>query len=303
MTKHNWEDEKELADPDDSVFRLSASSVKAHKDCPYKFKLDKIHGLDETKVGKGYLELGTAVHTSIENILGMDRWRQSPRPQNQLRQSLISEFRDQNPSVEDDLWERGINCLETCSKYVAQMRTDIVVDKLEPEFTFTLGRPDIRAKFKGYIDLITKDGEIWDWKTGKVREEGEAIQGAVYMRGYQELYGEPPEKIRFIYLNEGKERGLEPNDENWQYMIKHAKQLVEDIEHDTYVADPEPSKCYWCEYEGFCEAAPNGAGGQDYETFKRRGTGFQHIEINRFILQYLLILIGESDNGCRSHSV
>jgi len=274
MSEHDWEDEEELVDPEDSVFRLSASSVKTHAGCPYKFKLGKLDGLRETKQGKGYLELGSAVHESIENVLGRDRWNTPPRPQNQLRQDLVAEFREWNPDVEDELWDRGMDCLETCSKYVGEMRSEVEVKDLEPEFNFTLGRPDISAKFKGFIDLVTEGGEIWDWKTGSVREQGEIIQGAVYMRGYQELYGEAPEKIRFVYLKEGKERALEPNDENWQEMISHAKKLVRDIRREQFDPEPESSKCYWCDYEGFCHASPNGAGGVDYQAYRNRGVQF-----------------------------
>jgi RecB family exonuclease len=270
MSEYNWHDEQELVDPEDSVFRLSASSVKAHSQCPYQFYLDKVVGLDETKVGKDYLSLGLAVHESIEEVLGQERWNSPPRPTNQLRQELISEFRDWNPDVEDDLWDRGINCLETAAKYLGELQSDTVVRDLEPEFNFSLGRPDISAKFKGFIDVTTEQGEIWDWKTGSVREKGEVIQGAVYMRGYQELYGEPPEKIRFVYLKEGKERALEPNDENWQAMLDHAKKCVQSIRQEHFEPDPDDSKCYWCGMEGHCYASPNGAGGIDYQTFRDR---------------------------------
>jgi len=187
---------------------------------------------------------------------------------------LVKEFREWNPQVEDELWDRGINCLETCSKYVAEMRPECAIRALEPKFEFTLGRPDIKAKFLGYIDCITENGEIWDWKTGSVREEAEIVQGSVYMKGYQKLYGEPPEKIRFVYLKEGKVRGLEPNDENWNEMIRHAKSLCQDIQRDQFDPDPEESKCYWCDYQGYCSASANGAGGIDYTGYKRRRAKF-----------------------------
>ena len=274
MSKYKWEDEIELEDESESVFRLSASSVKTHNYCPYQFYLKKIVGLDETQIDAGHLELGSAVHNSIENVLNRTRWQAPPRPSNQLRQDMLSEFREINPDVDGDLWDKGIDGLETAAKYVSELREDVEVRALEKEFDFTLGRPDISAKFKGYIDFISESGEIWDWKTGKVREEGEIIQGAVYMRGYQELYDEPPEKINFVYLKEGKERTLKPSDENWQKMITHAKQLVQDIRRDEFTAEPDESKCYWCGVSGFCEAYANGAGGVDYEVFRDRGRVF-----------------------------
>lgn len=271
--KYAWQDEEELVDPEDSVFRLSASSVKTHHMCPYQFYLSKIERRPGTKSGKGYAELGSAVHESIETVLGEDRWREPPRPQNQLRQEVISEFRKRNPNVEDDLWDRGMNCLETFAKYMSQLRDDLSVANLEEEFNFSLGRSDVQAKFKGYIDLTTED-EVIDWKTGSVRETGETIQGAVYMRGFQELYGRRPEKVTFVYLKEGKERSLEPDDENWNEMIRHAKRCVEDIRRDSFEAKPEGGKCYFCDVEGFCDASPVGAGGVDYYNYRDRRLEF-----------------------------
>jgi len=274
MEKQKWEDEQELVDPEDSVFRLSASSVKSHKRCPYAFYLSKVQRLPGAKTSAGHLELGSAVHESIEEVFGQDRWREAPRPQNQLRQELISEYRQWNPDVDDEMWEKGLDCLETCAKYMNAYQDDAVVKDIEPEFNFTLGRADISAKFKGFIDLITEDGQIIDWKTGSVREEGEVIQGAVYMRGYQELYGEAPEEIKFVYLDEGKERKLSPSDENWDEMIKHAKRCVQDIRREQFDPEPDETKCYWCDYEGFCDASAVGFGGMNYDRAKQRRAKF-----------------------------
>jgi len=274
MSTEKWQDEQELIDPKDSVFRLSASSVKTHKRCPYQFYLSKVLRLPGTKPSAGHLELGSAVHESIENVLGRERWSEPPRPQNQLRQELISEFRDWNPDVDEDMWDKGIECLETCSEYLVAYQPDMVVRDLEPEFNFGLGRADISANFKGFIDLVSEDGQILDWKTGSVREEAEIIQGSVYMRGYQELYGEPPESIKFVYLDEGKERKLEPSDENWDEMIRHAKKCVQDVRREQFDPDPDDSKCYWCDHEMYCYASPVGAGNVRWRNFKRRRAKF-----------------------------
>lgn len=270
MTEYDWHDEEELVDPEDSVFRLSASSVKTHANCPYRFYLAKVLGLDGTKASKGYLELGSAVHESIEEVLTKDRWRSPPRPQNQLRQELMSEFNEWDPQVDDDLWDRGVSCLETAAKYLSTLRDDLTVNEVEPEFDFSLGRADVSAKFKGYIDVTSDEPrEVIDWKTGSIREKGEVIQGAVYMRGYQELYGEPPDKIRFVYLKEGKERALEPDDENWETFIGHAQQCVQDIRREQFEAKPG-SQCYFCDQEGFCHASPVGCGDIDYMNYRAR---------------------------------
>lgn len=274
----DWENESELADDDDQVFRLSASSVKTHKGCPKRFELSYIEDLPRTKKGKGYGEVGTAVHESIEHVLNHSP--SPPRYQNQTRQALVSKFQELDPDVEDDLWDRGMTCIETAAKYLTNeaFAADWTFDDLEQKFFFTLGRPDVQAGFKGYIDALAfpteecdpENGIIVDWKTGSVREEGEVVQGAVYMRGYQELYGCAPDKILFVYLKESKERVIEPTDETWQEMINHARDAIQDVKRGEFEADPEPSKCFWCDHEMFCDAAQVGAGGVDWATFKRR---------------------------------
>lgn len=273
-----WEDEVELSDGDDQVFRLSASSVKTHKGCPERFRLSYLENKPSTKTGKGYGTVGSAVHKSIEHIINKNST--PPRYHNQTRQALVSKFQGIDPDVEDDLWDRGMNAIETAAKYLTHdtFAGDWVFKDVEREFFFTLGRPDVQAGFKGYIDAIAlpgedadmSDGIIVDWKTGSVREEGEVIQGAVYMRGYQEIYGCPPDKILFVYLKEGKERTIDPSDETWQKLINHAGDVIQDIRRGEFEADPDESKCFWCDQEMFCSASPVGAGGIDWLKFRNR---------------------------------
>lgn len=273
-----WLEEPELASKAEQVFRLSASSVKTHKGCPRQFELSYIEELPETKVYKGYGEVGSAVHQSIEHVLKRDP--SPPRYQNQTRQALVSKFQEIDPDVTDDIWDRGMNCIDTAAKYLSKdtFAGSWSFQGLEEEFFFTLGRPDVQAGFKGYIDALAVPGEeagdeqgiIVDWKTGSVKEEGEVIQGAVYMKGYQELYGVPPDDIIFVYLKEGKERHISPTDETWDTMVEHARNVIEDIKRDEYEAKPDESKCYWCGQSMWCSAAKTGAGGLDYRNFKNR---------------------------------
>ena len=53
-----------LFNPDD--LSLSASSVKNYKDCPLKFKFDKILSIPTKR--KTYFDLGTAVHAVAEHL-------------------------------------------------------------------------------------------------------------------------------------------------------------------------------------------------------------------------------------------
>lgn len=274
--EYDWETEASLVDIDDSRARLSASSIKTHQSCPKRFELSRILKLPPATVDdKGYRQLGSAVHGAIEHILEDERWKEPPRHANQIRTELIAHFQETDPDVDKDLWDRGMNCLETASKWLTSpdFGGDMVFRDIEAEFEFSLGRADIQASFKGYIDATT-EGTVIDWKTGNVREDDEVLQGAVYMRGYQELYGEPPDEILFVYLKEGKERSLEPSDENWSELTTAAAQVIQDIQREQF--DPNPgSNCYWCDHSPWCEFDPAGSGAAlSYTNLKRRTIKF-----------------------------
>lgn len=265
-----WEDEQELVDLDDATVRLSASGIKAHKWCPEQFRLKYAERLPETKLGRGYGELGNAVHDSIEVALRAES--EPPRYENQLREAMLSEYRSIEPDVDEELWDRGVQSLETAAIYLSETEEfagDVTFEGFEEEFEFSLGRVDIQARFTGRIDA-TSGATIYDWKTGSIREDDEVIQGAIYMRGYQELYDRPPESIRFVYLKEGEERVLEPSDENWQAMLEYAREVVQDVQAESFEPQPDGTACYFCSMEGWCSASPVGAGGIEWEQWKRR---------------------------------
>lgn len=264
-----WSQEQELVDVDESRIRLSASSVKTHKRCPEQFRMSYVEELEPTKAGSGYGEMGSAVHEAIENVLEDEKT--PPRYENQLRQELMTEFRQIDPDIDDKKWENAVSCLDTAATYLSDgdFEGSMEVKDLEKRFEFGLGRPDIKSQFSGIIDL-TDEHKIIDWKTGKVREEAEIIQGSVYMKGFEELYGKMPDKIVFVYLKDGKERVRKPSDENWDKMIEYARQVVQDVQEDSFEANPSPGNCFFCGHEGYCSESKVGAGGISWWQWRKR---------------------------------
>lgn len=236
---------------------VSASQIKRHAKCPEQYRLRYIEDLEATKQKKGYGELGGLVHESIENVLNENP---SERNRSRLTGMLKQEFYSLEDSGEYDteiIDEKqrsdGLDCLEVAARFISKQSFDIRA--IEKFFKFRID--SFGEDALGYIDLVTQN-EIWDWKTGRIRDDtdrDEVIQGAVYMGGYFNEYGEMPEAIRFVYLKEEKVRTVNPDEDNWDRMLEYARELVNAGRRDYYPPDPEESKCYFCGFENYCSAS------------------------------------------------
>jgi CRISPR/Cas system-associated exonuclease Cas4 (RecB family) len=256
VESREWHDEERI-EPDESQYPLSASGIKKFKRCPEEFRLRYVEGLDGTKPSGGYADLGSAVHESIESVLQENNIASLSETPNQLKELMIGEYRAIDPDIDDEKYDTGLSCLEVAARYTAAQGLDHFRG-IEQDFTFALGRDDIDHSFRGTMDVATPS-EVWDWKTGKnVYEESEIIQGMVYAMGYLEEFGEPPEKIRFVYLRKEIERVIDPTDDNWDAMIAHARRAIQAKRTGQFEPDPDGSKCYWCSYQGYCDASKGG---------------------------------------------
>lgn len=244
--------------------KISASQIKRYSTCPRSYWYRYISEKEPTKIDKGYLSLGSRVHEAIEGALNTaqdfdDRLILQARIQN--RYKGLSEY-----ELSDDLYEQGMDCCETATKFLCKRNPDI--RDIEKRVEFDIDETGVSTGVSGYIDLTTET-ELWDWKTGSIRddtEHDEKIQGSVYMAAYYVAYGEKPEKIRFVYLKEDSVRSLDPSDENWEYMVENARELLKGRKNDEYPTEPG-GFCYLCGYEAWCDASPVGMGGVPYEQY------------------------------------
>lgn len=251
-------------DWEEVTYQLSASRIKTHATCPKQYELKYVQDLEPTKAASGYGQLGSWVHATIENVL-----EKNPKETNE--QALIANFKREffrlentdeveTGAVDEKQKESGLDTLPVAARFIASHQPDI--EGLEVPVNFHIDNPNIDRTVYGKIDVVA-NGEVWDWKTGRIREttgREELIQGSTYMAGYHKEYGELPEAIRFIYLKEEKQREVEPTEESWQKMVQYARRLVHDVESGTFEAKPEQSKCYWCDYEMWCPASQVGYG-------------------------------------------
>lgn len=258
--EQRWLDEPRLSADESDSYPLSPSAIKTFTKCPEQWRLKYRTDLDATKAGKGYAGLGIAVHESIEEVLKSD----AEYSESVLNHELRQEYNRRADDVRDDMYGDGLDYLEVAARYIAAKQPSLRGVEMDSEFG--LSRPDVNIRFRGIVDVATMS-EVWDWKTGRIRDDTpleEKIQGAVYMRAFQEQYGQPPEQIRFVYLKEESERILDPSDEVWDTMIERAKALLQAQDSDNFPADPAPSKCFFCGMEFHCDSSPVGLGGIEW---------------------------------------
>lgn len=249
------------------VPRLSASSLKTFKDCPGRFEFGKIKGVDGMDSENKYTIVGSMIHEAIENVL-RDTEGAMELGENEIAHLLKSEFHSHPDRQRDEIGQkmvgRGMKCLQTAARYIAAQE-GVSVRELEPRFETYIDD----VKFSGYID-VTTEYEVWDWKSGNMPDDddrlGEMLQGMVYKDGFKELYGQYPERVRFIYIKEGKERVYENDDDAYDQMISMTRDIKRAVDADEFPYRPGDA-CYWCEYELMCPASNIGVGGIRWEAF------------------------------------
>ena len=245
---------------------MSASGIKTFETCPKQWWFRYVSDLDPVIEEPKYLNLGNAVHYTIEDVL-----QQDPPPDWDSWESwgIEERFRDiyevrYAHLVTEDLEDAAYTCLATAARALVKESPRLI--DVEAEVEFNVDRPDVSGRFLAKMDVCT-DREIWDWKTGSIRDDTplkEKLQGAVYMAAYRAEYGRPPEKIRFLYLKEETARTLDPTDDVWNTLMRHASQLELAKKNDDFPAKPG-DQCYWCDFEQYCTAAGGIGANFDWE--------------------------------------
>lgn len=266
-------------DVDIDDYNISASQVKTHSTCPLQYALRYVEGKEATKSDSVYITLGNRVHETLEDMLGGEE--HPPFHDRQILRNILAEHYIQKEDyyLPQDEYERGLKCVQKAADVLHREKPTIRDVEIRKEYD--INRMDMSTGVTATMDVAT-DGEIWDWKTGRVRPDDtpheETIQGAIYLAAYYHLYGENPEAIKFYYLSpdarkytDGKEDGpcvhsVEPNDENWQYMLRYAKELEQAKTSMDFPANPG-EHCYWCSYELWCPETAVGVGDVDWEDY------------------------------------
>lgn len=232
---------------------LSASGIKKFRDCPKQWWFRYRAAVEGTKTESEYAVLGSTVHEAIENVL------REGEPYGPA--AFMQEFRDlaADTDLPPDFVEDGADYAWNAGEFLNGR--DYTIRGIEEREEFQIERPDVDEPVTAILD-VTTEGQIWDWKTGRIRDDTpmeEKIQAGVYAAAYFNLYGEWPEVIRFVYLQEEEVRKYGPDDDLAALVLKYARQLVRAKREQHFPADPG-DQCYWCEWEYYCEESGVGVG-------------------------------------------
>lgn len=241
---------------------LSASKIKTAEECEERFRLRYVEGYEEMGPENRWLRRGNAVHEAIEAVL---QDVSDPSVGSSVLKAAYRRNGGQTGyALSDEFHSQVLDCLEAASRFLRKNVDD--VRGIEAEVEFAVDRTGITRDYGGFIDLASDS--VVDWKTGKSegKESHEAIQGAVYMGGYYDEYGEPPEAIQFVYLNPqaGDDhpmvRTIEPDDDVWDEMIRRSRDLLATVDTGQYEPTVSDDTCTFCDFEVHCSYSPVGAG-------------------------------------------
>lgn len=153
------------------MIELSASSIGDWKQCQRLWALRRFYEFDEPP--SIWTAVGKAAHATIENF-GKDE-----RP-------LESVFNEQFKLHTKDVPTNGISLSRIKQGLLlslSQIDWGRFKAEREPEHEVYFSRDFGDVKFRGYVDCITKDGTIYEWKTSakKIIPVDEHVQqGAIY---------------------------------------------------------------------------------------------------------------------------
>jgi putative RecB family exonuclease len=244
---------------------MSASSLKTFEGCPGQFEFGTIKGVEGTDTENKYTIVGSMIHDAIEEVI-RNTDDAGELGENELAHLMKSNFHanPEKEKIDQKMVNRGMKALQVAARFVSDFG-DIEFTSTEERFeTYING-----VHFRGYMDATTRH-EVWDWKSGNMPDDddrlGEILQGMVYWEGFREMFDRPPERIRFIYLKEGKERVYDEKGNAYQEMMDMIEKVRRAIKENSFEYKPG-SHCTWCPHELRCPASKVGIGGQSWEKF------------------------------------
>lgn len=173
--------------------RLSASLVKDYIACPKRvyYRLYE----PEQGIGDRATGIGIVMHELIEKY-----WKSSNAMASHIKETMFKHHL--NSGIEDI----G-NCIRNFEKFRPYLYDGDIIERF-----FTYPYKDVTIV--GKMDRITKDGIIFDWKTGKSKPDNLSRdpQFILYYLSYKKLYGKRPKAVYYASLSTGTLHMFIPND-------------------------------------------------------------------------------------------
>lgn len=242
---------------------LSPSSISTWKQCPLKFKYQKIDGLREPPTEATLM--GNFVHEVFEGLYALDYDERTVERARAISRELWDNKYESEVSTilsrsKHNLfrWNSWF-CIENLWKIENPTSTD--VDEIELELNGQLGGVQI----KGFIDRLTftDNGNvvIGDYKTGKVPqpkwEDDKFTQLYIYAAMCRELEIGEAERLDLIYLKAPKVLSRKVTEEKIQETTTDVVLVKKEIDESCNNEQFEAKKsflCNWCFFKKQCPA-------------------------------------------------
>ena len=170
---------------------ISSTSYSTYETCPYSFKLKYI--LKLLIPDNEAFEVGKALHTALE------QYYTTPHP------TIIDNLKKKFLTLPID--NKKIDNFSTVKKMFelyCKYPLGGVTKNLEYEFRISL--PRINCTLHGYMDRVTTDGEVIDYKTTNrdyATKDANSLQAEIYSYAIKDL-GSKSGKVVFYVINKNK---------------------------------------------------------------------------------------------------
>jgi len=249
---------------------ISFSQLKNWAKCPFYHKLSNIDKVDGAFSGNIYTAFGSASHETIENHL------EDNISEDDLKSFFGKSFKKERSSLKEEIEDshydqfllQGENLVK---KYKTNLDSyfngNYEIVKCEEEIyedvTEYKGNP---FKFKGYIDLVVKQGDtyhILDWKSctwgwdAKKKSDKMIVYQLIYYKHYYALkHGIDPNNIEChfgLLKRTAKSKEVEifkvtSGKRRTENAMKLLSQALHNIDNGVYIKNR--TSCRYCEFKG-----------------------------------------------------
>ena len=249
---------------------ISFSQLKNWVKCPFYHKLSNIDKVDGAFSGNIYTAFGSALHETIENHL------ENKITSNDLKSFFGDSFQKERSLLKEEIRDdhynqfllQGENLVKKYKKNLdSYFGGNYEIIKCEEEIFEDIsnynGNP---FKFKGFIDLVVKQGDtyhILDWKTcswgwdAKKKADKMIVYQLIFYKHYYALkHGIDPNKIechfgllkRTAKRNEIEIFKVTSGKRRTENAMKLLVQALHNIDNGVYIKNR--NSCTYCEFKG-----------------------------------------------------
>jgi putative RecB family exonuclease len=237
--------------------KLSPSALLRYRTCPKQFFLTDVERLARYEERSVPLAQGNAIHDALRLFYGLDLVYRSAENLERCLRKVWRRHTDGIFQTIDEEIATGRAALAMLEVYAANF--DLTIKPLAREQWVGLRLEGIRLN--GKVDRLDrgKSGvEIVDYKTGRNKLESDELRHEpavqVYVLGAEAAFGEPVERVRFIYLVDGTEASLDLEREDVE-SLGFALQRTLAVLRGDETFEARPSRiCDFCPVQLHCTA-------------------------------------------------